>query len=621
MKKKLGFILLFSSSIITTISCNYSRNSKELKDNIELYNQEKNDNKINEKNIEKLHSPLVKPKTFEQIKNEYYELQSTVQDFINNELNQLKYKTYKDQLTNIIDDFWYYKKLNQNVTSEHYSEVIQNISKAFDEVKSKYQNTPETTITNEQLEKDNEAFSNYGIKNKKDKNNDSDINSSVKTINSFENNLRTNKETLEFMNLVGISGVNEFSDRDYTFENKTQIKTFSKELIKGKQTDQEKTYAIYDWIIKNVKYAFDTRIQPAIEPFDVLTRKIAVCGGYSNLYKAMLDSVGIKNTIVIGYSKFGDHQWNLVYDSEKKTFFHSDPTWGANNPNYYNKTIEEFAKDHRAFQIIDVKYNLNNVSYEYNLGVSLFKNNENIQQIKEQISNNLNVVSISKEAFKTNEILYVGKHIERIEYESGTHNVKEFIVDPSNKYFASKDGILYNKDFTKLILAPELYEKSTITIPKTVKEIADNKSSLAIKNLKEIKVEPGNYWFSSLGGILYRNYFDKMVNKELRKIITIPSKIGPTLYISNDVILDSHNFSFNDSIENIHLQEGIKIIPEFTFNNLKNLKLIEIPASVESFSGDAFVNIDHYKLKIKVANNIRPLILEIIKKVNKNIEK
>ncbi|UWV86466.1 hypothetical protein NW063_01900 [Mycoplasmopsis cynos] len=73
-------------------------------------------------------------------------------------------------------------------------EVIQNISKAFDEVKSKYQNTPETTITNEQLEKDNEAFSNYGIKNKKDKNNDSDINSSVKTINSFENNLRTNKE-------------------------------------------------------------------------------------------------------------------------------------------------------------------------------------------------------------------------------------------------------------------------------------------------------------------------------------------------------------------------------------------------------------------------------------------
>ncbi|UWV86468.1 leucine-rich repeat domain-containing protein [Mycoplasmopsis cynos] len=180
---------------------------------------------------------------------------------------------------------------------------------------------------------------------------------------------------------------------------------------------------------------------------------------------------------------------------------------------------------------------------------------------------------------------------------------------------------MYNKDLTKLILAPELYEKSTITIPKTVKEIADNKSSLAIKNLKEIKVEPGNYWFSSLGGILYRNYFDKMVNKELRKIITIPSKIGPTLYIPNDVILDSHNFSFNDSIENIHLQEGIKIIPEFTFNNLKNLKLIEIPASVESFSSDAFVNIDHDKLKIKVANNISPFILDIIKKVNKNIEK
>ncbi|UWV79144.1 transglutaminase-like domain-containing protein [Mycoplasmopsis felis] len=51
--------------------------------------------------------------------------------------------------------------------------------------------------------------------------------------------------------------------------------------------------AIFDWITSNVKYATGSS-HPAIEPHEVMTRLVAVCGGYSTLYKAMLDIIGIK---------------------------------------------------------------------------------------------------------------------------------------------------------------------------------------------------------------------------------------------------------------------------------------------------------------------------------------
>lgn len=68
-----------------------------------------------------------------------------------------------------------------------------------------------------------------------------------------------------------------------------EIKTFvDDQIVKGETEDYKKARLIYDWITKNVRYAGSNDTDIGLAPYDVFTKKVAVCGGYSNLYKAML---------------------------------------------------------------------------------------------------------------------------------------------------------------------------------------------------------------------------------------------------------------------------------------------------------------------------------------------
>ena len=52
------------------------------------------------------------------------------------------------------------------------------------------------------------------------------------------------------------------------------------------------------------------------------------------------------------------------------------------------------------------------------------------------------------------------------------HRLREIIVDESNPYFSSEDGVLFNKDKTVLLKYPEDKKDKTYTIPDGVTEIA-----------------------------------------------------------------------------------------------------------------------------------------------------
>ena len=66
-----------------------------------------------------------------------------------------------------------------------------------------------------------------------------------------------------------------------------------------------------------------------------------------------------------------------------------------------------------------------------------------------------------------------GKGIVRGFYFGAFKNLKEFIVDPENKYFSSVDGVLFNKDKTALICYPDGKEDKSYTVPNTVTNILD----------------------------------------------------------------------------------------------------------------------------------------------------
>lgn len=54
------------------------------------------------------------------------------------------------------------------------------------------------------------------------------------------------------------------------------------------------------------------------------------------------------------------------------------------------------------------------------------------------------------------------------------YGIKEFIVDPDNPYFTSKDGVWYSKDMTTLIKYPYKNERKVFEIPEGVETIAEN---------------------------------------------------------------------------------------------------------------------------------------------------
>ncbi|MBU2589259.1 MAG: transglutaminase-like domain-containing protein [Nanoarchaeota archaeon] len=144
------------------------------------------------------------------------------------------------------------------------------------------------------------------------------VDSKVKTINKFPivknhipfpyNNL---KEELEYLEPTESIDINE------------DIKKQATEIIQG-QTDYYKvTFKLGEWVQKNIKYNLNTLTENAVQSASwVLKNREGVCDEITNLYIALLRSVGIPARFVAGqvYSnldyKFGNHGWAEVYFPE-----------------------------------------------------------------------------------------------------------------------------------------------------------------------------------------------------------------------------------------------------------------------------------------------------------------
>jgi transglutaminase-like putative cysteine protease len=91
------------------------------------------------------------------------------------------------------------------------------------------------------------------------------------------------------------------------------------ELTKGKNSDEDKVTAIYQYIVANIKYdakLAKTQTSEYIPDVDqVLTSKSATCYGYASLFGVMLRSVHIPAKLVMGTSAYVTeyHAWNEVY--------------------------------------------------------------------------------------------------------------------------------------------------------------------------------------------------------------------------------------------------------------------------------------------------------------------
>ncbi len=125
--------------------------------------------------------------------------------------------------------------------------------------------------------------------------------------------------------------------------------------------DQLKANAIYNWITHNISYDVKALQQGKLkeeDPQKVFRQRKGMCAGYSLLFAAMCNEVGVKAVFLSGYSKdwmFDDgdklyiprHAWNAVYIDQKWRLV--DATWGAGklvqSPGWLKRKLNRAAKN------------------------------------------------------------------------------------------------------------------------------------------------------------------------------------------------------------------------------------------------------------------------------------
>lgn len=130
--------------------------------------------------------------------------------------------------------------------------------------------------------------------------------------------------------------------------------TLSYLLTSPYKTDKEKVRSIYSWVAHNISYnmqrftstrsnssdadtTYDTRSADQRTAYSVMKKRVAVCEGYSRLFKTLCDYASIPCVLVNGYARSAadrtngrftvNHTWNAVYVDS--SWHLVDATWGS----------------------------------------------------------------------------------------------------------------------------------------------------------------------------------------------------------------------------------------------------------------------------------------------------
>ena len=179
-------------------------------------------------------------------------------------------------------------------------------------------------------------------------------------------------------------------------------------------------------------------------------------------------------------------------------------------------------------------------------------------------------------------------------------------VAADNPCFSSQDGVLFNKDRTKLLRYPNNKLDATYDIPDEVKHIGKSAfwgshglvSITISKDVKEmpvglglfnkcrglasIEVAADNPWYSSQDGVLF--------SKDKTELLLYPRNKPGDVYTIPDEVKHIGAFAFYrcSGLTSIVIPKGVTSIGEFAFEFCHGLTSITIPASVKSIGERTF---------------------------------
>ena len=158
--------------------------------------------------------------------------------------------------------------------------------------------------------------------------------------------------------------------------------------------------------------------------------------------------------------------------------------------------------------------------------------------------------------------------------DTDSSRIKKITVAKGNKYYSSKDGVLYNKKKTKLLYYPSRRKVKSFKTPKSVKTIVSGAFECA--HITNITVT-GNVKTVENRAFEHSNCKTAVFKKGIKEI-------------------GAFAFYFSE-VEKVKLPEGLKRIANSAFY-ATNLKSINIPKSVKTIGKDAFFGTDLGKITV-----------------------
>ena len=200
------------------------------------------------------------------------------------------------------------------------------------------------------------------------------------------------------------------------------------------------------------------------------------------------------------------------------------------------------------------------------------------------------------------------------------HSLKAINVAEGNPYFVSVDGVLFNKNKTKLLYYPAGRNQggeyaipegvtelggsaiqdtglTAIELPSTFVKMYCGNDFSDNRGLTEIRVAKGNPVFHSVDGLLFDNS---------GTLICYPSGLTKETLGANDFpaemkAIGPYAFQFAQHLKNIEIPEGIKTIEWMCFTFSPSLQSMTVPASVNFIAGYAFAHCDNLE-KVTILN-------------------
>lgn len=166
---------------------------------------------------------------------------------------------------------------------------------------------------------------------------------------------------------------------------------------------------------------------------------------------------------------------------------------------------------------------------------------------------------------------------------------KEIKVDEKNPFLSSKDGVLYDKEQTELLMAPS--EKEEIHVPSTVTKVTISKQnqirkigfdSIVPPEIDLSRLSDTSIWVSDEA---YDNYLAAWKD-QLPETVKIYHQSTEEHIIRDGAVLSQDGrimYRISGTVKgNYVVPEGVEIISRGTFDDCKDLKELILPASVKS---------------------------------------